>query len=93
LKATVRFGSELLGDVAASVISIDDDAAEIVLRTSECMSVPHGAIVTVHFPIEPEDEIMARCRVVGRFDGGLVLEVIEFDTNLPLSLPGSRVLH
>ncbi len=88
--AAVLLGSEL-GDVAAALVTITQQV--IVIRVRDHTCVPFGAIVTIHFPIEPDDDLVVRCRVIERFNGGLVLHVLEYDTNLPLTLPGSRVLH
>jgi hypothetical protein len=97
----VVVGSELYGESAAVVRRIS--AKGVWVTTNDVC--PSGAIVTVHFHIEgTDDEIVARAEVLSvmlgdgelaaeRMVRGMILRFMDFDENLPLSLPGSRVLH
>lgn len=94
-------GSELYGESAGVMWRID--ASGMLVQCNDI--VPLGSVVTVHFPIgDTDDELVARAEVrhhltfevTGNNEfaaRGMRLAIIDFDENLPLSLPGSRVLH
>lgn len=97
--AAVVIGSELYGESVAIARCIH--ASGMLIQTNDIQRL--GTIVTVHFHIgDTDDEIVARAEVVDLLvlnEGssfaarGMWLRVLDFDENLPLSLPGSRVLH
>ncbi len=101
---SVVLGSELYGETIAVARNIS--AGGMLVQSSDIL--PLGSVVTVHFQIgDSDDEIVARAEVKHHlclnFAGaggveplsarGMGLRFIDFDENLPLSLPGSRILH
>ncbi len=101
---SVLLGSEIYGETVAVARNIS--AGGMLVQCADIL--PLGSVVTVHFQIgDSDDEIVARAEVkhhmclnVGAGEGeeprsvrGMGLRFIDFDDNLPLSLPGSRVMH
>jgi hypothetical protein len=101
---SVVLGSELYGEQVAVARNIS--AGGMLVQSGEIL--PLGSVVTIHFQIgESDDEIVARAEVkhhhclnfaIAGGDEplsarGMGLRFIDFDENLPLSLPGSRILH
>lgn len=104
----VVVGSELYGESTAVGRRFyrDLDQPDTLVLVVQCNDlVPLGSVVTVHFAIgETDDELVARAEVTDHllFEvpgmdrlmvRGMRLAFLDFDENLPLSLPGSRVLH
>ena len=99
----VVLASELYGE--ATVVARNVSAGGMLVQTPDVL--PLGAVVTVHFRMaDCDDEIVARAEVKHhlclnyasssaepRSARGMGLRFIDFDDQLPLSLPGSRVLH
>ncbi len=99
----VVLGSELYGETV--VIARNISAGGMLVQTADVM--PLGSVVTVHFKIgDTDDEIVARAEVKHhlclnfslpdaepRSARGMGLRFLDFDAELPLSLPGTRVLH
>ena len=100
----VVLGSELYGETVAVARNIS--AGGMLVQCADIL--PMGSVVTVHFQIgDSDDEIVARAEVkhhlclnFGTGDDdepraarGMGLRFIDFDDNLPLSLPGMRVMH
>lgn len=99
----VVLGSELYGETVAVARNIS--AGGMLVQTPDVL--PLGSVVTVHFQIgDSDDEILARAEVKHhlclnfasagdepRAARGMGLRFIDFDDNLPLSLPGLRVMH
>jgi hypothetical protein len=99
----VVVGSELYGESVAVVRYISGE--RMLVTTNDILYV--GTVVTVHFHIgATEDEVVARAEVAelpaielaivgdrSLMVRGMWLRFLDFDENLPLSLPGSRVLH
>lgn len=99
----VMLGSELYGESVAVARNIS--AGGMLVQAAEVL--PLGSVVTIHFQIgDSDDEIVARAEVKHhlclnfataddepRAARGMGLRFIDFDDNLPLSLPGTRVLH
>jgi hypothetical protein len=99
----VVLGNELYGETVAVARNIS--AGGMLVQTPEVL--PLGSVVTVHFQIgDSDDEILARAEVKHhmclnfaspddepRAARGMGLRFIDFDDNLPLSLPGLRVMH
>jgi hypothetical protein len=101
---SVLLGSELYGETTAVARNIS--AGGMLVQSNDIL--PLGSVVTVHFQIgDSDDEIVARAEVkhhlclnfaVAGGDEplsarGMGLRFIDFDDNLPLSLPASRILH
>ncbi len=101
---SVLVGSEIYGESVAIARNISSGG--LLVQAAEVL--PLGSVVTVHFQIaDTDDEIVARAEVKHHIclnfsatDGdqpqaarGMGLRFIDFDDNLPLSLPGTRVLH
>lgn len=101
----VVLGSELYGETVAVARNIS--AGGMLVQTADIL--PLGSVVTVHFQIgDSEDEIVGRAEVKHhlclnfgsptsgdepRAARGMGLRFIDFDDNLPLSLPALRVMH
>jgi hypothetical protein len=99
----VVLGSELYGETVAVARNIS--AGGMLVQTPDVL--PLGSVVTVHFQIgDSDDEIVARAEVKHhlclnfasagdepRAARGMGLRFIDFDDNLPLSLPALRVMH
>jgi hypothetical protein len=99
----VVLGSELYGETV--VIARNISAGGMLVQCAEVM--PMGSVVTVHFRMgDSDDEILARAEVKHhlclnyalpdqepRSARGMGLRFLDFDAELPLSLPSSRVLH
>lgn len=99
----VTLGSELYGETVAIARNIS--VGGMLVQCAEVL--PLGSVVTVHFPISgSEDEIVARAEVKHhlclnfampdaepRSARGMGLRFLDFDTELPLSLPSQRWLH
>ena len=99
----VTVGSELYGETVAVARNIS--AGGMLVQASEVL--PMGSVVTVHFRIDgTDDEIVARAEVKHhlclnfaiagmepRSARGMGLRFIDFDDQLPLSLPATRLLH
>ena len=95
--------SELYGENQVVVRNVS--AGGMLVQTADIL--PLGAVVTVHFRMSDcEDEIVARAEVkhhlclnFGAPDAepraarAMGLRFLDFDTDLPLTLPGQRVLH
>lgn len=95
--------SELYGE--AQVVVRNVSAGGMLVQTADVL--PLGAVVTVHFRMEDsDDEIAARAEVKHhmclnfattgdepRAARAMGLRFLDFDTDLPLTLPGQRVLH
>ncbi|MBE7450270.1 MAG: PilZ domain-containing protein [Kofleriaceae bacterium] len=101
---SVVLGSELYGETVAVARNISGGG--MLVQAAEIL--PLGSVVTVHFPIgDSEDELVARAEVKHhlclnfttaagdepRSARAMGLRFLDFDTNLPLSLPATRVLH
>lgn len=92
---SVVIGSELYGEVAA--VARDVTAGGMLVQTVDVL--PMGAVVTVHFRIGvSDDELVARAEVVGVWtpplgQRGMALRFLDFDDNLPMSLPGDREMQ
>ena len=101
---SVLLGSELYGETVAVARNIS--AGGMLVTSNDIL--PLGSVVTVHFQIgDSDDEIVARAEVkhhlclnfaVAGGDEplsarGMGLRFIDFDENLPLSLPAQRILH
>jgi hypothetical protein len=101
---SVLLGSEIYGESVAVARNIS--AGGMLVQASEVL--PMGSVVTVHFQIaDTDDEIVARAEVKHHLclnfaSGGgeeprstraMGLRFIDFDDNLPLSLPATRILH
>ena len=101
---SVLLGSEIYGETVAVARNISSGG--MLVQASDIL--PLGSVVTVHFQIgDSDDEIVARAEVKHHlclnFAGassdeplsarGMGLRFIDFDDNLPLSLPASRILH
>jgi PilZ domain len=100
---SVVLASELYGD--AHVVARNVSAGGMLVQTPDVL--PLGAVVTVHFRMpDCEDEIVARAEVKHhlclnfatagdepRSARAMGLRFLDFDTELPLTLPGQRVLH
>jgi hypothetical protein len=100
----VVLGSEIYGETVAVARNIS--AGGMLVQTADIL--PLGSVVTVHFQIgESDDEIVARAEVKHHLclnfgslatdeplsARGMGLRFLDFDDNLPLSLPGMRVMH
>ena len=99
----VVLGSELYGETV--VIARNISVGGMLVQCAEVL--PLGSVVSVHFRIgETDDEIVARAEVKHhlclnfalpdqepRSARGMGLRFLDFDAELPLSLPSSRVLH
>lgn len=99
----VVLASELYGE--AVVVARNVSAGGMLVQTPDVL--PLGAVVSVHFRMtDCEDEIVARAEVKHHLclnfaTGGdepraaraMGLRFLDFDTDLPLTLPGQRVLH
>lgn len=99
----VVLGSELYGETVAVARNISGGG--MLVQTPEVL--PLGSVVTIHFQIgDSDDEIVARAEVKHhlclnfassddepRAARGMGLRFIDFDDNLPLSLPNLRVMH
>lgn len=99
----VVLGSELYGETV--VIARNISAGGMLVQSAEVL--PMGSVVTVHFRIgDTDDEIVARAEVKHhlclnfslpdsepRSARGMGLRFLDFDAELPLSLPATRVLH
>lgn len=100
----VVVGSELYGEQV--VIARNISAGGMLVQTAEVL--PLGSVVTIHFRIgETDDEIVARAEVKHhlclnfsladdaepRAARGMGLRFLDFDAELPLTLPGTRILH
>jgi len=99
----VVVASELYGE--ATVVARNLSAGGMLVQTPDLL--PLGAVVTVHFRMsDSDDEIVARAEVKHHIclnfatsadephaARGMGLRFLDFDTDLPLTLPGTRVLH
>lgn len=99
----VVLASELYGEQV--VVARNVSAGGMLVQTPEVL--PLGAVVTIHFRMtDCEDEIVARAEVKHhlclnfaapgdepRAARAMGLRFLDFDTELPLTLPGQRVLH
>lgn len=99
----VVLASELYGE--AQVVARNVSAGGMLVQTPDVL--PLGAVVSVHFRMHDcEDEIVARAEVKHhlclnfatpddepRAARAMGLRFLDFDTELPLTLPGQRVLH
>lgn len=99
----VGVGSELYGESIAVARNIS--AGGLLVQAAEVL--PLGSVVTVHFRMaDSEDELVARAEVKHhlclnysthgsepRSARGMGLRFIDFDDQLPLTLPATRVLH
>lgn len=97
----VMIGSDLYGESVGVARRIGESG--MLVQCNDM--VPLGAIVTVHFRIgDTDDELVARATVRNHLTfevrgnvefaaRGMRLDFLDFDENLPLSLPGTRVLH
>lgn len=95
--------SELYGETQVVVRNVS--AGGMLVQTPDVL--PLGSVVTVHFRMEDsDDEIVARAEVKHhlclnfavpgeepRAAKAMGLRFLDFDTELPLTLPGLRVLH
>ena len=95
--------SELYGETQVVVRNVS--AGGMLVQTADIL--PLGAVVTVHFRMaDCDDEIAARAEVKHhlclnfaapgaepRAARAMGLRFLDFDTELPLTLPGQRVLH
>jgi len=100
---SITLGSELYGETVAVARNIS--AGGMLVQSGEVL--PLGSVVTVHFHMpDCDDEIVARAEVKHhlclnfatpgaepRSARGMGLRFIDFDDQLPLSLPATRVLH
>jgi hypothetical protein len=99
----VVLGSELYGETV--VIARNISVGGMLVQTGDVL--PLGSVVTVHFRIDhTDDEIVARAEVKHhlclnfslpdsepRAARAMGLRFLDFDAELPLSLPATRVLH
>lgn len=99
----VVLGSELCGETM--VIARNISAGGMLVQCPEVL--PMGSVVTVHFLIDgSDDEIVARAEVKHHLclnfaqpdaephsARGMGLRFLDFDAELPLTLPATRVLH
>ncbi len=99
----VTVGSELYGESVAVARNISGGG--MLVQAGEVL--PLGSVVSVHFQMaDCDDEIVARAEVKHhlclnyathgtepRSARGMGLRFIDFDDQLPLSLPATRVLH
>lgn len=95
--------SELYGEVTVVVRNVS--AGGMLVQAPEVL--PLGAVVTVHFRMpDCDDELVAQAEVKHhlclnfaipgeepRAARAMGLRFLDFDTELPLTLPGQRVLH
>jgi hypothetical protein len=95
--------SELYGETQVVVRNVS--AGGMLVQAGEVL--PLGAVVTVHFRMsDSDDEIAARAEVKHhlclnfgtpgaepRAARAMGLRFLDFDTELPLTRPGQRVLH
>jgi hypothetical protein len=100
---SVTVGSELYGETIAVARNISGGG--LLVQAAEVL--PLGSVVTVHFQMaDSDDEMVARAEVKHhmclnytshgaepRSARGMGLRFIDFDDQLPLTLPASRVLH
>ena len=101
---SVLLGSEVYGETVAVARNISSGG--MLVQSNDIL--PLGSVVTVHFQIgDSDDEIVARAEVKHHMclnfsaaggdeplsARGMGLRFIDFDENLPLSLPAQRILH
>jgi PilZ domain len=99
----VVLASELFGDT--TVVARNVSAGGMMVQSPEVL--PLGAVVTVHFQIgDGDDAMVAQAEVKHHLclnfaapgaepqsARAMGLRFLDFDTELPLSLPAHRVLH
>lgn len=95
--------SELYGET--TVVARNVSAGGMMVQAPDVL--PLGAVVTVHFRMDDcDDEIVAHAEVKHhlclnfaapgeepRAARAMGLRFLDFDTELPLTLPGQRILH
>ncbi|MBK9037128.1 MAG: PilZ domain-containing protein [Myxococcales bacterium] len=95
--------SELYGETTVVVRNVS--AGGMMVQSSEIL--PLGTVVTVHFRMSDcDDEIVAQAEVKHHLclnfgahgdepqaARAMGLRFLDFDTELPLTLPGQRILH
>lgn len=99
----VVLNSEIEGETV--VIARNISSGGMLVQCGEVL--PLGSVVSIHFRIgDTDDEIVARAEVKHhlclnfaqrdaepRATRGMGLRFLDFDAELPLSLPATRVLH